>query len=153
MDERANDEGCGLETRRGNCRGASVQTKSPSHLDLGLVLRRTKKKPKSCGLGPACYGVFAATIGPKTESAKLIPGSDLLSHPPARAVPSAVAGLTSVFGMGTGVTLLLWPPGNLVSGISPFAGGASYGEQASYACPAIAPIRARRWNRPRAFCC
>lgn len=35
------------------------------------------------------------------------PGSDLLSHRPAPAVPSAVEGLTSVFGMGTGVTLLL----------------------------------------------
>ena len=34
-------------------------------------------------------------------------GSDLLSHTVSRAVPSAVAGLTSVFGMGTGVTLLL----------------------------------------------
>ena len=44
---------------------------------------------------------------------ELIPGNDLLSHAPTRAVPSAVAGLTSVFGMGTGVTLLLWPPGNL----------------------------------------
>jgi hypothetical protein len=41
------------------------------------------------------------------------PGSDLLSHALSHAVPSAVAGLTSVFGMGTGVTLLLWPPGNL----------------------------------------
>ena len=38
---------------------------------------------------------------------QITPGSDLLSHTPARAVPSAVAGLTSVFGMGTGVTLLL----------------------------------------------
>ena len=35
------------------------------------------------------------------------PGSDLLSHAPTHAVPSAVASLTSVFGMGTGVTLLL----------------------------------------------
>jgi hypothetical protein len=35
------------------------------------------------------------------------PGSDLLSHTVTHAVPSAVAGLTSVFGMGTGVTLLL----------------------------------------------
>jgi hypothetical protein len=34
-------------------------------------------------------------------------GSDLLSHAVAHTVPSAVAGLTSVFGMGTGVTLLL----------------------------------------------
>jgi hypothetical protein len=38
---------------------------------------------------------------------KLTPGSDLLSHTPTHAVPSAVAGLTSVFGMGTGVTLPL----------------------------------------------
>ena len=35
------------------------------------------------------------------------PGSDLLSHTVTHAVPSAVAGLTSVFGMGTGVALLL----------------------------------------------
>ena len=34
-------------------------------------------------------------------------GSDLLSHTVARAVPSAVSGLTSVFGMGTGGTLIL----------------------------------------------
>jgi hypothetical protein len=33
------------------------------------------------------------------------PGDFLLSHAVARAVPSAPAGLTSVFGMGTGVTL------------------------------------------------
>ena len=35
------------------------------------------------------------------------PGSDLLSHEVAPAVPSAVEGLTTVFGMGTGVTPLL----------------------------------------------
>ena len=35
------------------------------------------------------------------------PGSDLLSHAVTHAVPSAVAGLTSVFGMGTGGTLPL----------------------------------------------
>jgi hypothetical protein len=35
------------------------------------------------------------------------PGSDLLSHAVSHAVPSAVEGLTSVFGMGTGVTPLL----------------------------------------------
>ena len=32
------------------------------------------------------------------------PGNDLLSHPVTRAVPSALRGLTTVFGMGTGVT-------------------------------------------------
>jgi hypothetical protein len=35
------------------------------------------------------------------------PGSDLLSHTVTRAVPSAMRGLTSVFGMGTGVPLSL----------------------------------------------
>jgi hypothetical protein len=35
------------------------------------------------------------------------PGSDLLSHAVSHAVPSAVESLTSVFGMGTGVTPLL----------------------------------------------
>src|SRR5215208_4847319 len=39
------------------------------------------------------------------------PGSDLLSHTLSHAVPSAVEGLTSVFGMGTGLSLLLRPPG------------------------------------------
>ena len=34
-------------------------------------------------------------------------GSDLLSHTVSHTVPSAVSGLTSVFGMGTGVTLIL----------------------------------------------
>tara|TARA_B100001167_G_C16749419_1_gene295378 strand:- start:468 stop:593 length:126 start_codon:yes stop_codon:yes gene_type:complete len=35
------------------------------------------------------------------------PGSDLLSHEATLAVPSAVEGLTAVFGMGTGVSPLL----------------------------------------------
>ncbi len=40
-----------------------------------------------------------------------VPGNVLLSHTATRAVPSAMKGLTSVFGMGTGVTLSLLPPG------------------------------------------
>ena len=32
-----------------------------------------------------------------------MPGGDLLSHTASHAVPSAMKGLTSVFGMGTGV--------------------------------------------------
>ena len=46
------------------------------------------------------------------------PGSDLLSHTVTHAVPSAVEGLTAVFGMGTGVTPLLCPPGTLGAGRS-----------------------------------
>ncbi len=41
------------------------------------------------------------------------PGSDLLSHAGARAVPSALEGLTTVFGMGTGVAPPESPPGKL----------------------------------------
>ncbi len=37
-------------------------------------------------------------------------GGDVLSHAVSHAVPSALRGLTSVFGMGTGVALALWPP-------------------------------------------
>ena len=37
-------------------------------------------------------------------------GGDLLSQGVSPQVPSALAGLTSVFGMGTGVTPPLWPP-------------------------------------------
>ena len=40
------------------------------------------------------------------------PGDFLLSHTVTRAVPSAPTGLTSVFGMGTGVTLSTQPPEN-----------------------------------------
>ena len=37
----------------------------------------------------------------------LDPGNDLLSHTKSHAVPSAQRGLTTEFGMGSGVTLLL----------------------------------------------
>ena len=37
-------------------------------------------------------------------------GNGLLSHPVSRAVPSGLEDLTSVFGMGTGVTPPLWLP-------------------------------------------
>jgi hypothetical protein len=41
-------------------------------------------------------------------------GDHLISHTISRAVPSAQRGLTSVFEMGTGVTLAVWSPANLV---------------------------------------
>ena len=46
--------------------------------------------------------------------AEIFPGSDLLSHAVAHAVPSARQGLTSVFGMGTGGTPALQPPGMFI---------------------------------------
>ena len=42
---------------------------------------------------------------PKTEAFVIYPGGDLRSHAVTRTVSSARRGLTSVFGMGTGVTL------------------------------------------------
>ena len=42
------------------------------------------------------------------------PGDFLLSHTVSRAVPSAPTGLTSVFGMGTGVTLSTKSPENFI---------------------------------------
>ena len=42
------------------------------------------------------------------------PGDDLLSHAVTHAVPSALEGLTSVFGMGTGVSPPPLSPGNLI---------------------------------------
>ena len=41
---------------------------------------------------------------------RINPGNDLVSHAVAHAVPSAQRGLTSVFGMGTGVTLSVRSP-------------------------------------------
>ena len=46
-------------------------------------------------------------------ASKFYPGSDLLSHAVASAVPSALEGLTAVFGMGTGVAPPALPPGNI----------------------------------------
>ena len=43
----------------------------------------------------------------------LILGNVLLSHTVAHAVPSALKGLTSVFGMGTGVSPPPWSPRKL----------------------------------------
>src|SRR5688572_8735665 len=65
-------------------------------------------------------------------SSELLPGSDLLSHTPAHAVPSAVAGLTSVFGMGTGDPAPM-TTGKLVAWGPAFARVASFGGQAFYA--------------------
>ncbi len=59
--------------------------------------------------------VFAEQKGPLELTSGLFlnnPGDFLLSHTVTRAVPSAPAGLTSVFGMGTGVTLPTESPEN-----------------------------------------
>ena len=50
----------------------------------------------------------ASPLGRRSSFEKT--GGVLLSQGISTQVPSALRGLTSVFGMGTGVTLSLWPP-------------------------------------------
>ena len=52
-----------------------------------------------------------SVIPPSSQLIQKKPGNDLLSHLVPQAVPSALKGFTSVFGMGTGVSPLLWLPG------------------------------------------
>jgi hypothetical protein len=66
----------------------------PEHGSEGVLLNEGKKKPL----------VQGAFLPAKR-------GDDLLSHPVSGAVPSALEGLTAVFGMGTGVAPPLWSPG------------------------------------------
>ncbi len=58
--------------------------------------------PTGLGEAPASRG--RPRGGPEKD------GGDLLSQALAGQVPSALRGLTSLFGMGRGVTLSLWPP-------------------------------------------
>ena len=55
----------------------------------------------------------------KDRALVVIPGDVLLSHKVALAVPSALEGLTSVFGMGTGVAPPLLPPGSSLEYLPP----------------------------------
>ena len=69
-------------------------TDDPQHRSSFARLRRpaqSTQKERARWISPA---------GPRKGC-----GGDLLSRTASRAVPSALAGLTSVFGMGTGVTL------------------------------------------------
>ena len=68
--------------------------RTPEHLSHFMLVevnvRQKRKRPEpDYGSGPL----------------EFYPGGDLRSHTVARAVSSAQRGLTSVFGMGTGVTL------------------------------------------------
>ena len=69
--------------------------------------------------GPRAWLIMLRLGSPKTTKSatrsggalhSINSGSVLLSQGISPQVPSALRGLTSVFGMGTGVTLSLWPP-------------------------------------------
>ena len=83
--------------------------------------RRRRRAPadQSAGRGGAGVLAFWACYAPKMpksaghrdqRSPLRETGGVLLSQGFSPQVPSALTGLTSVFGMGTGVTLSLWPP-------------------------------------------
>ena len=62
---------------------------------------------------PFSYELVTNEEKPTPKSGLLIyAGDHLISHTLTRAVPSAQRGLTSVFGMGTGVTLAVNSPAN-----------------------------------------
>ncbi len=61
---------------------------------MAQTLPSLGRQNKKAGLGISQTGLY-----------QFNPGSDLRSHAVTRAVSSAQRGLTSVFGMGTGVTL------------------------------------------------
>ena len=67
------------------------------------MMTGTSACPRGCGCAPTrVWGVGALWV--------CVSGGVLLSHTLACAVPSALGGLTSGFGMGPGVSLSLWPP-------------------------------------------
>jgi hypothetical protein len=66
------------------------------------------------------------------------PGGVLLSQGASPQVPSALAGLTAVFGMGTGVSPPPWPPETVRSSVVRI-----YGPRARNAQPSSVPKRAR----------
>ena len=76
--------------------GTGLSLGEPAHDDARSThrLRRTQQSARTFRSGRLNY-----------------PGSDLLSHAVTSAVPSALEGLTSVFGMGTGVAPPASPPG------------------------------------------
>ena len=81
---------------------------SPHRTAIGFdlkVLTLRKSKPKQRGPNPKRTGPLH----------KVCSGGVLLSREASLAVPSALRGLTSGFGMGPGVSPSLWPPGTLWS--------------------------------------
>ena len=67
------------------------------------------------------YAKRGPALSSATPCSRKLPGGDLLSQGVAPQVPSALAGLTSVFGMGTGGSLPLYPPDKSSSDSAPRA--------------------------------
>src|SRR6476646_1870207 len=86
-------------------------------------------------------------------SLEIVSGDVLLSHAVARAVPSALRGLASGFGMGPGVSLSLWSPKRY--GDMARTAGLSFDRQRGpYLGNRTVDARAGRGSKPtRSVCC
>ena len=86
--------------------------------ELGGAMRRARVLTRGPRLetGVAAPGQNDEKTPPKRGLSDEKSGGVLLSQGVSPQVPSALAGLTSVFGMGTGVTPPLWPPKSVVKG-------------------------------------
>ena len=105
---------------RNEGRGFQEKTLDYGGRSRGGPLRGTSEGDagkKRCGLSASVrFKSKKARIAKQSGlSVKKKFGGVLLSHSVARAVPSALKSLTSVFGMGTGVTSLLLPPKIVIS--------------------------------------
>ena len=107
-DQERRSEGVGVRKVESVGRPApEVWIAAPRGAAFWVLFRALFPDRSEVGLREVAYKRKGPVLIRATGLLDIIPGSDLLSHRPAPAVPSAVEGLTSVFGMGTGVTLLL----------------------------------------------
>ena len=114
-----------LSTAQG---GATARAEGPPQPDASAALsdppraptrevRARREKPSASGrlrprsLSPPTQAEKEDSPHRQMRAVGKNPGSDLLSHRVAPAVPSALESLTSVFGMGTGVASPELPPG------------------------------------------
>src|SRR5579872_5336540 len=79
---------------------------------ISSYMRLANLLPEFCADGRNVAKNEKAAPANRNGLLKFNPGGDLRSRAVSSAVSSAQRGLTSVFGMGTGVTLAVRPPGN-----------------------------------------
>ena len=93
----------------------SYRGRQPKHYESP---RKTIPRPRSLRILRGARSAFPrASKNPSNcLGFKIRSGNVLLSRGLSSQVPSALEGLTSVFGMGTGVSTLLWPPGRPTPG-------------------------------------
>ena len=94
------------------------RTQAYTHVRRSKTRAKDDKADGPLTQPPSCINVEGSDRILPAEPSTFNPGNDLLSHTVTRAVSSAQEGLTTVFGMGTGVTPPPWPPGNFKTVLS-----------------------------------